>query len=627
MEPGDESASKRAAEFFALSPDIFCVTDSQVTIRGINLACLGITGYTPEECVGRSLFELIHQDDRSEAEKAFQRLRGGASAIEFECRCVCKDGLTCWLACSCTTAEASADQFLVVAREITNRRVLEAEFVEMTNRYEAAASASGSIAYEWNTETGELLWGGNFRAILGYKPSEMAGTLHAWLGLVHADDRDDAEQARGGVLSEKESTHLEYRVKRKDGEFIFVRDDARFYRDASGQPARMIGCIQDVTQQVQSQRKLEHIKDRLELILQSIGDGICGLDARGNVTFVNPAAESMLGWSAAELIGKTLHSTCHHSKKNGTPYPSKECPIAGAIHSEESHQVVEDMFWRRDGRTFPVEYRATRIRDEDDVVGVVVTFRDVTERHRRLLAEQELQTARTVQQLLYPDKPPRVDGFDIAGAAFPAAMACGDYFDFLSLDNSRLGIAVGDVSGHGLGPAMHMVQARAFLRSAVDSQPDEVGVLCRLNDLLMQNRSDDFFLTLFLASLDPVSRILNYAGAGHEARLLRADGRVDKLPSTGIVLGVLDQLTIQSGVPTQLETGDVLLIATDGIMETYSPSREAFGWTRVLDVLDRSRDLPAQSIIQCLKTAAEQFGNNRPQLDDVTIVVVKVLSS
>jgi PAS domain S-box-containing protein len=622
--PVDDSAAHWGAEFFALSRDIFWVTDSQARIHSVNPVCRSITGYAAEELVGQSLFAFIDERDGHAVERTFERLESGARDVVLECRCLRKDGKTCWLSCSCTRAKAPSRLILIVGREITDRRGLEAEFVEMTNRYEAAASASGSIAYECNTETGSVVWGGNFHSILGYNSDEMAGSFAAWVDLVHPRDREAMSRGRRSIQVEKELPRLRYRVKRKAGDYIHVRDDARFYRDAGGRPTKMIGCIQDVTEQVRSRRELEHIKGRLELILQSIGDGICGLDAEGRVTFLNPAAEKMLGWSTEELIGKPFHATCHHSRKNGKPYHVEECAIIATSESEHSHLVVEDVFWRRDESSFPVECNATRIRDEDDVVGMVITFRDITERHRRLSAEQELRTARKVQQLLYPAGPPQIEGFDIAGAVFPAAMACGDYFDFLPFRDGKLSIAVGDVSGHGLGPALHMVQARAFLRSAIDSHECEVGVLQRLNDLLMQNRSDDFFLTLFLASLDPASRILNYAGAGHEARLLRRDDSIHELPSTGIVLGVLDELVIENAPPTQLEPGDVLLIATDGLMETYSPSRETFGWKRVLDVVRESRHLPAEMIVQELRTTTRQFGKKHPQLDDVTIVVVRV---
>jgi PAS domain S-box-containing protein len=604
---------------------MLCLIDAQAAIHTANPACQNLTGFAPEECAGQCLLDFVHPEDRAVAERALTRLQDGQRPDDFECRFRCKDESVCWVSCSCSPPLGAEDLFLLACREISDRRVLEAEFVELTNRYEAAAAASGSIVYEWNTATDEVIWGGNYRSILGYASGKMARTLNDWVDLIHAEDQYDAERSGGSMLTDGEPAHLEYRIRRADGQYIHVRDDACFYRDASGKPARMIGCIRDITEQVHSQRELLRVKGRLELILQSIGDGICGLDAGGCVSFVNPAAAKMLGWPAEELHGKPLHNTCHHSKKNGKAYAAEQCPILGALHRQEGRLVVEDVFWRRDGTSFPVEYSATPIRNEDDVIGVVVTFRDVTERHRRMYAEQELRTARSVQRLLYPAGSPDVDGFDIAGAAFPAAMACGDYFDFVPLDDGQLAIAVGDVSGHGLGPALHMVQTRAFLRSTINADRDEVDVLRRLNELLMQNRSDDFFLTLFYARLDPVARVLYYAGAGHEARLLRADGRVVELPSTGIVLGVLDELRIENAAPTQLESGDVLLIATDGLTETYSPSREIFGWSRVLQVVDDSRDLPAPSIIERLKAASQHFANHRPPPDDVTIVVVRTL--
>jgi sigma-B regulation protein RsbU (phosphoserine phosphatase) len=211
----------------------------------------------------------------------------------------------------------------------------------------------------------------------------------------------------------------------------------------------------------------------------------------------------------------------------------------------------------------------------------------------------------------------------VAGAVFPAAMACGDYFDFVPLPDGRLAFAVGDVSGHGLGSALYMVQTRAYLRSVLKSVSDEVVAIRMLNDLLMQNKSDDFFLTLFFGLLDSQARTLRYTGAGHEARLLRADGHVEELSSTGTVLGIFDDLTLRAVSPIPLHRGDILLVVTDGLTETYSPERKMWGWEPILDLASRHREQPAASIADTLKKAAEGFAQGQPPLDDVTIVIVK----
>ncbi len=118
-----------------------------------------------------------------------------------------------------------------------------------------------------------------------------------------------------------------------------------------------------------------------ELILNSAGEGICGVDLHGATTFVNPAAARMVGWTVDELIGKSQHDVVHHSRLDGAPYPSEHCPIHATLNDGQVHHVANEVFWRRDHERFPVEYVSTPIRDENgDLVGAVITFRDITER-------------------------------------------------------------------------------------------------------------------------------------------------------------------------------------------------------------------------------------------------------
>ncbi len=120
-----------------------------------------------------------------------------------------------------------------------------------------------------------------------------------------------------------------------------------------------------------------------ELILNSMDEGIFGLDLEGKTTFVNPAVVKMIGWEAKELIGKTQHDILHHSKPDGTPYPREECPIYAAFQDGRVRHVADEVFWKKDGTSFPVEYISNPIRNEQgQVLGAVVTFRDMTERKK-----------------------------------------------------------------------------------------------------------------------------------------------------------------------------------------------------------------------------------------------------
>lgn len=136
---------------------------------------------------------------------------------------------------------------------------------------------------------------------------------------------------------------------------------------------------------------LERLRRQHQLILNSVGDGVYGVDLEGRVTFVNPAAAHMIGWEATDLIGKSMHHLVHHSRLDGSPYPVEKCPIYAAFQDGIVHRVNQEVFWRKDGTHFPVEYISTPMRDEQGkLVGAVVAFRDITQRR---WAESILQQA------------------------------------------------------------------------------------------------------------------------------------------------------------------------------------------------------------------------------------------
>ena len=143
---------------------------------------------------------------------------------------------------------------------------------------------------------------------------------------------------------------------------------------------------------------LQQLRQKTELILKSAGEGIYGLDQNGNTTFVNPAAAQMLGWQPDDLLGKPQHAIIHHTRADGTPYTKEKCPIYAAFKDGLIHTVDDEIFWRKDGTSLPVEYTSTPIRDDDNnLVGAVVTFRDITERKQ---AEKALRGALSeVEQL------------------------------------------------------------------------------------------------------------------------------------------------------------------------------------------------------------------------------------
>jgi PAS domain S-box-containing protein len=160
----------------------------------------------------------------------------------------------------------------------------------------------------------------------------------------------------------------------------------------------------DITERKRIEQSLHELRRHNELILESAGDGIYGIDSRGRSTFVNPAAAQLLGWTPDELRGASMHRILHHSHPDGTPYPAEECPIYAALQDGHVHASDSEVFWKRDGTSIPVDYVSTPIWDEGRIQGAVVVFKDITERKRaeqhirRLLGEAEARERQLVEK-------------------------------------------------------------------------------------------------------------------------------------------------------------------------------------------------------------------------------------
>jgi PAS domain S-box-containing protein len=148
----------------------------------------------------------------------------------------------------------------------------------------------------------------------------------------------------------------------------------------------------EIAERTRAEKELHQLHHKHELVLNAVGEGIHALDLDGQIIFENPAGEKMLGWESSELIGKPAHATMHHSKAGGAPYPQGECPILASLGDGNPRRISDEVFWRKDGTSFPVEYITTPLRDENHaIVGAVVVFSDITESKR---AEQELYHAK-----------------------------------------------------------------------------------------------------------------------------------------------------------------------------------------------------------------------------------------
>ncbi len=259
------------------------------------------------------------------------------------------------------------------------------------------------------------------------------------------------------------------------------------------------------------------------------------------------------------------------------------------------------------------------------------SIRYAIERNRRHRVEEQLRdtseefrAAQEIQQRLYPGESPRLPGFDIAGALYPATATAGDYFDYIPMLDDCLAVVLGDVSSHGMGPALLMSETRACLRTLAQIHSDVGEILTRANRLLAADTSDFHFVTLAMARLDPANRSMVYASAGQRGYLLHQGVDVTVLDSTSLPLGVRAETVVPAAEPITLRPGDLITFFTDGVSEAESPGKVRFGIARALQTIRSERDKPAQEIIEVLHQEVLGFCRTQPPRDDMTIVVAKV---
>jgi serine phosphatase RsbU (regulator of sigma subunit) len=249
---------------------------------------------------------------------------------------------------------------------------------------------------------------------------------------------------------------------------------------------------------------------------------------------------------------------------------------------------------------------------------------------RALLAqEEELRIAREVQRQLFPAGSPDLPGYDLAGASRPATVPGGDYFDFIPTPQGRWLVVVGDVTGHGLGSAMLMAAARAYLRALALAGQAFEAILAQARHLLIEDLGEDHFITLLIAELDPATGVWRYVNAGHPTGyVLGAAGAIKaRLEAHAAAVGIDRGEERLEPRQIALEKGDAVLLLTDGILAVHSKAGSEFGEARALEYVWDARAKPAAQIISGLLDAAARFGDGPgPREDDMTAVLVKRLA-
>lgn len=237
--------------------------------------------------------------------------------------------------------------------------------------------------------------------------------------------------------------------------------------------------------------------------------------------------------------------------------------------------------------------------------------------------QRDLEVARGIQQALFPKRAPSVPGYEIAGWNRSADETGGDAYDFIKLPDGRLAVFLADATGHGIGAALVIAQARSLLRALLSVTQDLPAVAAGVNNLLAEDLDPERFVTAFIGVLDPKRHVMEYISGGQGPLILLDGAGVDRRPANAVPFAVMPGMNY--GVPPKFEfaPGAALVLLTDGFYEAANSANEQYGEKRAIEFIRRHDNLPLTDLIEALHADIVEFTAGQKQADDLTAVVAR----
>ena len=353
------------------------------------------------------------------------------------------------------------------------------------------------------------------------------------------------------------------------------------------------------------------LESYLRLHSVALGDGVIGrVWQTGEAVCLNEFSE------APEL-----------AKLRGTAFGTASVMIASLLYGKQNMGVLALGNGPMDASFSQSDFVVFKSIAEQSAFALynAIIYSEANEKKR---LDHDLEIARDIQRVLLPAEPPSVNGFEISGINVPARQVSGDYFDYIKVDEDRLGVAIADVSGKGVPASLIMAICRSVLRSQAAQNPSPADVLRKVNRQLYPDIKEDMFISMAYLILDHARNGVTLARAGHDAPLLykRVSQTVTPLKPPGMVVGidsgnVFDRIT--GDFPVPLERDDCLVLYTDGVTEALDTDGNEFGVERTVQSVRASADNGAQAIIARLIDDLRNFVGSHPQNDDITLIAIR----
>jgi PAS domain S-box-containing protein len=373
---------------------LVAVFDTAGRIVRFNRACETTSGYDFPTLVGRYLWDkLIPHSDVPAAIENFERLRTDGFPAAFENQWLHRDGSLrriAWSASPLLDEQGHVNFIIATGIDVTIQRSAETTLRESEARYRQLVEGSLGMVCTHDLQGVLLSINTHGAQSIGCTREEMTG--HRLSEFMPEERRAGFDNYLAEILHKGEVQGMLH-LRHVNGEVRIVAYRNKLI-EIPGRDPYVLGFGVDISEQVRAEDQLRALSRQSDSILESVGDGIYGIDLDGNCTVVNPAASQMIGFKPEEILGRNMHDLIHHSHADGTPYPAEECPIQKTISDLDTIRVANEVFWRKDGSSFPVEYVARpqiEIQSELEpgsphakpagkAAGVVVAFTDTTER-------------------------------------------------------------------------------------------------------------------------------------------------------------------------------------------------------------------------------------------------------
>jgi len=361
-------------------------------------------------------------------------------------------------------------------------------------------------------------------------------------------------------------------------------------------------------------------KAKSSIVIEGTTEGIFVVDPDFKIQLFNPALEEMTGKKAEQVIGKKCHEAFKDIFIEGPV--CKNCPL----HSDEQIQPerVKSNIRLKSGEMRFVEIGHSLI-DHGGKKGAIVSVRDITKDHELEVYRHDLRVATEVQKNILPRTKPDVKGLDIGFICKPAKQIGGDYYDFIPLDNEKLGIAIGDVAGKSLPAALLVSMHKYVLRSAAANTDSVISPLRALNQIIWEDTSPEVFVTTIYGVYNPTTSTFVYANAGHLPPLLYSGGTANYLWDPQTPLGIKQTLFIEQK-QVRLGAGDILVLLSDGVTDIRNKRGDCFGFERLEAIIEKNASLSGQELTNLIYEKTIGFSTGE-LIDDFTIVVLKCTSN